>query len=138
MQADELGQHLDHTLGTDRARHIDDQALAGGLVDDRQALDLLAFSGGVENEVLSPDRVGLEGREGTGPAGSNAPAWPLLGQQQARLAPQAVRARPTQLKALAPQEDADAAVAVARVLRRQRLHRLHDRAILGGLAIFLR
>ena len=107
MQADQPGQHFDHALGADRARHIDGQALAGVFVDDRQALDLLPFSRGVEDEVVSPDRSGLEGCEGSGPAGSNAPAWPLLGQHEYRLALQPVRARPAQLKALALEEDAD-------------------------------
>ena len=46
---------------------------------------------------------------GPGPATGDAFARASLGQQQARLSPDAVRARPTQFQTLATQEDANAA-----------------------------
>jgi len=49
-------KHLDHALGADRASHVDGQALAGEFVDDGQALDLLAFGSGIEEEVVGPVR----------------------------------------------------------------------------------
>ena len=59
VRADETREHLDHALGADRAGHVDGQAFVGELVDDRQALDLLALGGGVEDEVVGPDEVGV-------------------------------------------------------------------------------
>lgn len=38
MNADELGEHLDHPTRTDTAGYIDRQALAGVFVDDDQAV----------------------------------------------------------------------------------------------------
>ena len=36
------------------------QALAGELIDDGEALDLLAARAGIEHEVVGPDMVGAE------------------------------------------------------------------------------
>ncbi len=54
MEDHQPRQHVDDAPGSDRARDVDGQALAGVLIDDRQALDLLALGGGVEDEVLGP------------------------------------------------------------------------------------
>ena len=55
---------------TDGAGHVDRQALVGELVDDRQALDLLAVGAGVEHEVVGPDVIGGPWWQGSRPAGA--------------------------------------------------------------------
>ena len=130
VRADEAREHLDHALGADRAGHVDGQALAGELVDDRQALDLLAVGAGVEDEVVGPDEVRGGRRQRTRAAAGDAPPRSATRQLQPGLAPQPVRSVPAELMPLALQEDADAPVAVARVLRRQRLHRFDHRCVL--------
>lgn len=112
MDADQLGQHVDDAPGVDRARHVDGQELAGVLVQDSQTLDLLTICRGVEDEVISPHRVGLEGLERPGLAGRDATPGPSLGQLQGRAAPDEAHARPAQLHALTLQEDANAPVFV--------------------------
>jgi len=109
--------------------HADGQAFAGVLVHHGQALDLPAIGGGVEDEVVGPHHVHLERRMGAGPPRLRERFW---GSKSPALAPDSVRARPTQLKAFATKEDADAPIAVTRVLHRQRLHRLDHRGVLGG------
>ena len=103
----------------------------GELVDHRQALDLLAFGGGVEHEVVSPHEVGVDRWKRSGPAAGDAtlrtPAWQL----EPLLAPQPVRAMHAQSVALAAQEDPDAPVAVPWVLGRERPHGLEHRTVLG-------
>lgn len=126
MDAHQLGQHVNDSPGADGACHVDGQALAGVRVHDGQVLDLLPICRGVEEKVTGPHRVGLEGRERPGPAGRDAAPGPALGQLQARTAPDAVRARPAQLHALALQEYANAPVAIAGVLGRQSLHGSND------------
>ena len=57
---DEPGQNLDHTARANGTGHVNRQALAGELIDHRQALDLLAARAGVEHEVVGPDVIGAE------------------------------------------------------------------------------
>ena len=130
-RADETREPLDHPLA-DRAGHVDRQAFVGELVHDRQALDLLALGGGVEHEVVGPDEVGVGWRQRSRTARGDAPARPAPWQLQLRLAPEPVRAVHAGLVALAAQEDADASIAVARVLRRQRLMAVITGASLAG------
>ena len=105
------GEHLDGPTRADRGDHADRRALAGVLVDDGQALDLLAIGAGVEHEVVGPHEVGAGGRQPTGPRGGEAPPWTPPRQLQSDLPPQPVRPVPAQAMALALQEDADASVA---------------------------
>lgn len=51
VQADRAREHLDHPPGADGPGYVDGQALAGALVHNSQALDLLAAGRGVEDEV---------------------------------------------------------------------------------------
>lgn len=55
--ADQTAQNLNDAPGADAASHIDRQALSGVLVDDREALELLAVGTAVEDEVVSPDAI---------------------------------------------------------------------------------
>lgn len=61
VQADQSGQDVDDPFGPDGACYVDSQALACLLVDDGQALDLLACGRGVSDEVVVPHHVCLEG-----------------------------------------------------------------------------
>ena len=40
---------------TDWAGHVDGQGFTGKLIDDRQALQLLAIGAGIKHEVVTPD-----------------------------------------------------------------------------------
>jgi len=64
---DQVGKHLDHPAGSNRASDIDRQARTGELVDHRQALDLLAARAGIEHEVIGPDVIRTECGQGPGP-----------------------------------------------------------------------
>jgi len=103
----------------------------GVLVDDGQTLDLLAIGAGVEHEVIGPDQVGAGRRQRPRPAGGNASPRPPARQLQPGLPPQAMGTMPSPGVALAPQEDADAPVAIARILRGQRAHGVDDWGVLG-------
>ena len=61
---DQTREHLDHAPGAYGAGNVDRQALAGELIDHRQTLDLLAARAGVEHEVVGPDVIGTERRQG--------------------------------------------------------------------------
>ena len=58
--ANQPRQCFDDALGTDAAGDVDRQAFAGELVDDRQALELLAVGAGIEDEIIGPDAVRCE------------------------------------------------------------------------------
>lgn len=62
MHADELAQDFDDATTANRSGDIDGQTFARVLVDDREALELLAICAGVEDEVIRPDVIALEGR----------------------------------------------------------------------------
>ena len=84
VHAHELRQHLDHAPRPNAAGHIDRQALARELIDDRQALQRAAVRAGVEHEVVRPDvidrRSAAAAAAGWSPrvaaAASSAPAAP--------------------------------------------------------------
>lgn len=63
MNADEPREHLDHAARADAAGNIDGQALAGVLIDPREALQLLAVGTGVEDKVIGPDLVRAAGSQ---------------------------------------------------------------------------
>lgn len=54
VHADQAREQLHHASRTDRAGHVDFQALVRALVDDDQALDLRVQGGGIEVEVFGP------------------------------------------------------------------------------------
>jgi len=56
--ADQAREHLNHVAGPDAARYLDSQAFARPLIDYGQALELLAVSAAVEDEVICPDVIG--------------------------------------------------------------------------------
>ena len=91
---------------------------------------MVAMGTGVEDEVVGPDEVRTERRQGSWPTAGNAPSRPATRELQPGLAPQPMRAMPTELVPLALQEDADPPVAVARILRREQLHRVEHRLVL--------
>jgi hypothetical protein len=103
----------------------------GELVDHRQALDLLAFGGGVEHEVVSPHEVGVGRWKRSGPAAGDATSRTPTWQLEPCLPPQPVRAMHAESVTLAAQEDADAPVAVPWVLGRERPHGLEHWTVLG-------
>ena len=131
VDAHQPREHCHHAAKTDEAGYGDCQALTRVLVDDGQALDLLAFCFGVEDKVVRPHRVGLEVRVGQRSNTDNAPARSLPGKQQASLAPDAVGGRPAQLQASEAQGDKDAPVAVTRLPGRPCVDRSDDWSVLG-------
>src|SRR5690606_21037786 len=118
MRAHELRENLDDATGADASSHVDRQAFTRVLIDDRQALELLAVGAGVEHEVISPDLIGTERRNRPRPARSNAPPRPLLRHLKAVLPPDPVRAIRAHRMSSAGQEHLDATIAIAWVLRR--------------------
>ena len=60
MQADQPAEHLDDAGAADRASDVDRQAFTRVLVNDSQALELLAVGTSVKDEVVGPDVVALE------------------------------------------------------------------------------
>ena len=50
-------KQLDDSFGANAARNVDGQRLPRPLVDDREALDLLACRRGDEHEVVRPEMV---------------------------------------------------------------------------------
>lgn len=57
MRAHKLREQLDDSRRTNAPGNIDRQTLAGVLVDDREALQLLAVGAGVVHEVIGPDVI---------------------------------------------------------------------------------
>jgi hypothetical protein len=66
VDAHELRQHLDDSLGSNAPSHIDDERISSPLVDDGQALQLLPVGAGVEDEVVGPDLVASVAGSGRG------------------------------------------------------------------------
>ena len=100
----------------DRSGDIDRQAFTGVLIHDGQAFDRPSIRSGAEDEVVGPHGVGLERRVGPRSATADPAQRPLARNQQAGLTSEPGRARPTQLEALALQEDTHAPVTIARVM----------------------
>ena len=57
VDAHETGEHVDDAARADAAGDVDGEALARPLVDDGEALELLAIGAGVEDEVVRPDVI---------------------------------------------------------------------------------
>jgi hypothetical protein len=120
VEAHELRQYLDDAARPNPAGNVDRQALAGELVNDRQALQRAAIGAGVEHKVVRPHVIDAGGRERTGAAGRHAPARPFPRHLQLLLAPQAIPPISAEHMALAFKKDPDGAIAVPRILRGQR------------------
>ena len=122
--ADQARQHLDYPRRANAAVYVDRQTLLGELVGDGQALELLAVGAAVEYEVVGPHLVRRRWRLWPRPARSHAlsrtPAWHL----QTRSLPQPVSSPWAHLISVPSKKDANAPIAKARILRRQRLHSL--------------
>jgi hypothetical protein len=132
--AHEAGQHLDDAGGANAAVDIDGQSLPGELVRDGQALELLAVGAMIEHEVVGPDLVRTARRLRSRPSRGNPLLRPLARHLQPCRPPQSMRPARAHAIAVAPKKDADAAIAVARILRRQLLHPLDHGRVLRRLA----
>src|SRR5258708_323719 len=131
--ADQRRQHFDDTARAQSAVDLDRQPLLGPLVGDGQALELLAIGTPVEDEVIRPHLVDASWRLRPRPTAADALARPPARNLQARPPPQSAGPSPAHSVALALQEDADAPVAEARVLRTHRRHTRQHRPILRSL-----
>src|SRR6516162_8916833 len=121
---DEPGRHLDDARGANAAADIDGQSFLGELVRDGEALELLAVGAMIGHEVVGPDLVRTARRSRSRPRRGNPLLWPLAWHLQSCRPPQSMRGPGLMQLDLAPEKDADAAIAIARILRRQLLHSL--------------
>src|SRR5437763_15046745 len=111
----------------------DGQTLLGELVVHRQTLELLTIVTAVEHEIIRPYLVRPARRLRPRPSSSNSLPRALARQLQAGGPPQPVCSARAHAIAAAPEKDADAAIAVARILCRQLLHPLDDTCVLAEL-----
>ena len=95
-------------------------------------LRLLPVGTGIEYEVVGPQEIGSGGRNGPRSGGRYTPSATASRQLQPRHAPQPMRTMPAHVKALPAQEDADAPIAIARILRGEPLHRFNRRRVTLG------
>jgi hypothetical protein len=131
--ADQARQDFDHAWRADTAIDIDRQSLLRELVGDRQALELLTIGAAVEHEIVGPYSVRPALRLRPRPSSSHALPRALARQLQAGGPPQPVCSARAHTVAVAPEKDADAAIAVALILCRQLLHPPDDRRVLAEL-----
>jgi hypothetical protein len=108
-------------------------SLVNSSVTVRQ-LELLAVGTMIEHEVVGPDLVRSAWRLWLRPRHCDALPGPLAWQLQARDAPEPVGSPDTHPMAVSAEKDADAAVAVARILRRKLPHPLDRGHVLRCLA----
>src|SRR5882762_1547697 len=94
-----------------------------------EALQLLAAGAPVEDEVVRPHLVRTRWRLGPRTAGRDPLAGALTRNLQLRTPPQTMCTARTHRVAITAKEDPDAAVAVARILRRQHRHPRQHRPI---------
>src|SRR5665647_2493474 len=102
------------------------QGLARMLIDHRQHLEHASPGGGVEDEVMRPDVVGVFSLAGHALAAAQALAWPPRGQPEAELAPEAQHALAVHLVAFPAQLRVHALVAPARLALVDRLDGGHQ------------
>lgn len=91
VNADQTGRHDDYQATTNRAGHVNGQALLREIVDHRRSIDLMAACGGIEHEVVYTTEVGFARRRWSRPAGGDAPPWSQTKQLRACLAPPLMR-----------------------------------------------
>jgi hypothetical protein len=130
VDAHEPSEDSDNAAGPDTASNVESQTFMGELVDDRKALQLLAVGAGVEYEVVRPDVIGSPWRQRSRSAGGQAAVWTFARQPEAGLAPQATSTVDPHGVTFASKEDANAPVAIARVLRRKPCHGRQHRPVL--------
>src|SRR5207237_9227850 len=92
------------------------------LVREGQSLQLLTVTAPVEHEVVAPHLVRSRRRLRARTASGNALPRSLSRHLQLRHTPQPMCPAEAHLMAIAAEEDADASVAVARILRRKLPH----------------
>jgi hypothetical protein len=88
----------------------------------------------IEREVIGPYLVRTGRRLRSQPSSSDPLLWPLARQLQAGGPPQPICSARAHAVAVAPEKDADAAIAASRILRRQLLHLLDHGRVLCCLA----
>src|SRR5262249_15482218 len=131
--ADQPGQDLDYARRADAAIDIDRQCLLSELVSHRQTFELLTIGTTIEHEIVRPHLVRSARRLWPRPARSHALARPLARHLQSRRLPQPVSSPWAHPMPVATEKNADAPIAVARILHRQLLHPLNDRRVLAEL-----
>src|SRR5580704_16781142 len=115
MNTNELAQHLNDPTRADVAGDIDRQALTRELIDDGEALELLAVGAGVEYKVIRPYLAHGHRRQWPRPRARYTPARPLFRHLQLVQSPETVSAIRTHRVTAARQEDLDAPIAIPRV-----------------------
>jgi len=127
---DQLLEHLDKTLASDRTGHIDMQTLFGELVNHRQALEFVAIGTAIKNKVIRPDLVGCGGHKRLSVLAAVALPGLFRGHLQPRSCPNPGRPIPTQHNAIAAQKDPHPSGAVPRILRRVVTHGFDNWSVL--------
>jgi hypothetical protein len=94
---------------------------------------LLTIGATVEHEIVGPHLVRSAWRSRPRPARSYALARPLARHLQSHRLPQPVSSAWAHAMPIATEKNADAPIAVARILQRQLLHPLDDRRVLAEL-----
>ena len=122
MLQHQVGDALEHIVGSQSARDTDRQALARELVDYGQHSQWPAILRSIGNEVIAPDVVRILGSKADAgsvvqpePAALGLPLWHL----EALLAPDSLDTLVVYSPSLAPQEGGDAAIPVAAELQGQ-------------------
>src|SRR5690606_31299901 len=92
------------------------------LIAHRQALQLLPVGAPVEDKVVAPHLVRTIGSVGPRASTGDALAAALLRQLQLGLSPQAMRSPETHGVPVAPEEDRNPSIPIARILHRQLDH----------------
>src|SRR4029077_15729169 len=132
--AHQARQHVDDSRRANASVDVDRQPLLGELVGDGEALELLPVGAMVEYKIIRPHLVRPRGRLRARPCCCHALAWPLAWQLQAGRAPEPVGPADAHAMPIAAEKDADAGIAIARIVRRQVPQPLDHTRVLHRLA----
>ena len=132
VYADQFAQHLDDSVGTNTSRHIDRKTFACKFIDHRQTFQLLTVGAGVEDKIVGPHVIGSESRQRARPTARYPSPRPLSRHLKPCKTPDSMYAIGTHHLTLPFQENLNAPIAVARILRRKLVHRLQHRRIFHG------
>ena len=108
-------------MGTDAARHINRETLAGVLIDHREAFQRLPVGAGIEDEVIGPHLIRATCRQRPGAARCHAAPRALFRHLQPGKAPEPATAVSAHDVPTTREEDLDAPVAVAGILGHARI-----------------
>src|SRR3954447_9660303 len=122
MNADEPAEDLDDPCRTDTPGHVDGETLAGVLIHDRQALQLLAVRTGIEHEVVGPNVPYPGGRQRARPSAGYTPAGPFTRHLKAGLPPDPMGSIGAHELPATLEEHLYASIPVAWILSRQLAH----------------